>query len=78
MKAKIITDNPSLLLGFRLGGISGELISDKENISENFKRITRDQEVALIIFTKSCYDYVKEEIENFRLQFSRPLIVVLD
>ena len=78
MRAKIITDNSSLLLGFRLGGISGTLIKDKDEISKEFKKINREDDLALIIFSKSCYRQIEDEIRDFRENNTRPLIVVLD
>ncbi|MGO3019190.1 MAG: V-type ATP synthase subunit F [Anaerococcus sp.] len=78
MKAKIITDNNSLLLGFRLGGITGELITDKDLLPETFAKVSKEKDVALIILSKSTYDPIKEEIENFRERHTTPLIVVLD
>ncbi|MDU0946629.1 MAG: pyridoxal-phosphate dependent enzyme, partial [Anaerococcus vaginalis] len=43
MKAKIITNDISLLLGFRLGGIEG-VIAEKENeISENFQKLAKEK-----------------------------------
>lgn len=78
MKAKIITDNNSLLLGFRLGGITGELITDKDLLSETFAKFSKEKDVALIILSKSTYNPIKEEVENFREHHTTPLIVVLD
>lgn len=78
MKAKIITDNNSLLLGFRLGGITGELITDKDLLADSFLQVTKEKDLALIIFTKSTYDPIKETVENFRVHNTTPLIVVLD
>lgn len=78
MKAKIITDNNSLLLGFRLGGITGELITDKDLLLETFTQVSKEKDLALIIFTKSSYEPIKETVENFRQHHTTPLIVVLD
>ncbi|MDD7305950.1 MAG: V-type ATP synthase subunit F [Peptoniphilaceae bacterium] len=78
MKAKIITDNNSLLLGFRLGGITGELITDKTLLAETFYKFSKEKDLALIIFTKSSYNPISELVEDFREHHTTPLIVVLD
>ena len=78
MKAKIITNDLYFLLGFRLGGIEGKILEDKEEISNNFKNFTKEKDLALIIFSKDCYEKVKEEVENYRVENATPLVVVLD
>lgn len=78
MKAKLITDNKSLLLGFRLGGITGELVENEEDLGQTFNRLSKDKDLALIILSRSSYDPIKDEIEDFKLNNTRPLIVVLD
>lgn len=78
MKAKIITDNSSLLLGFRLGGIVGDLITDMEKVSTDFKEISKQEDLALIIISKNCYMKIEDDVEAFRQQNSTPLVVVLD
>jgi vacuolar-type H+-ATPase subunit F/Vma7 len=78
MKAKIITDNNSLLLGFRLGGIKGHLISEKNKLAETFLQVSKEKDLALIILTKSTYEPIKDLVEDFKLHNTSPLIVVLD
>ena len=67
MKAKIITNDISLLLGFRLGGIE-----------ENFQKLAKEKDLALIIFSKFCYEKIKKEVEDYRVDNATPLVVVLD
>ena len=51
MKAKVITNDLSFLLGFRLGGIDGLILENEEEISYNFKNFTKEKDLALIIFS---------------------------
>lgn len=78
MKANIITKDMSLLLGFRLGGIAGNLIENNDQILKDFNQYSKDKDQALVIFSKDCYDLVKDEVESFRQVKDKPLIVVLD
>lgn len=78
MKANIISKDMSLILGFRLGGIDGSLIEKNDQILKDFNRYCNDKDTALIIFSKDCYDLVKDEVESFRQVKDKPLIVVLD
>lgn len=78
MKANIISKDMSLVLGFRLGGIDGNLIENNDQILKDFIQYSNDRDTALIIFSRDCYDFIKEEVESFRQIKDRPLIVVLD
>lgn len=78
MKTKIITDSYDLLLGFRLGGIDGKFIDDNEDLSKVFKEFTSEDDVAIIIFSKSCFEKIEDEVEYFRKKNSIPLMVVID
>lgn len=78
MKAKVITNDLSFLLGFRLGGIDGSILENEEEISYNFKKFTKEKDLALIIFSKYCYEKIKDEVENYRVENATPLVVVLD
>ena len=78
MKAEVITKDESLLLGLRLGGIDGNLIKDNKEILKTFNDYSKDKENALIIFSKSSYEIVKNEVEEFRKNNTRPLVVVID
>lgn len=78
MRAKIITNDMSLLLGFRLGGIEGCIANEDEEISNNFQKFTKEKDLALIIFSKNCYEKIKEEVESYRSDNATPLVVVLD
>lgn len=78
MKANIISKDMSLILGFRLGGIDGSLIEKNDQILKDFNRYCNDKDIALIIFSKDCYDLVKDEVKSFRQIKDKPLIVVLD
>lgn len=78
MKAKIITNDISLLLGFRLGGIEGVIVEKENEISENFQKLAKEKDLALIIFSKFCYEKIKKEVEDYRVDNATPLVVVLD
>ncbi len=77
MKAKILTDSNSLLTMFRLGAIEGELISNS-NFEKTFNKSVDDQNLAILIITKSVYKKNNIKIDNFRKENSKPLIVIID
>ncbi|WP_296114015.1 V-type ATP synthase subunit F [uncultured Anaerococcus sp.] len=77
MKAKILTNSNSLLTMFRLGAIEGELVNSK-NFDEVFNNSVSDDNLAILIITKSVYKDNKMQIKNFRKDRSMPLIVIID
>lgn len=77
MKAKILTNSNSLLTMFRLGAIEGELVNSK-NFDEVFNYSVSDDNLAILIITKSVYKDNKMQIKNFRKDRSMPLIVIID
>ncbi|MDO4594329.1 MAG: V-type ATP synthase subunit F [Tissierellia bacterium] len=74
MKARVITSDESKLIGFRIAGIKGEKITNKESFIEFFKNCN-DDSIALIIITSELYDKYTHVIEEFRNEHEKPLIV---
>lgn len=77
MKAKILTDSNSLLTMFRLGAIEGELVSTN-NFEKVFDKSISDDNLAILIITRSVYQKNSNKIDNFRKDNSMPLIVTID
>ena len=77
MKAKILTDSNSLLTMFRLGAIEGELVSIN-NFEKVFDKSIDDENLAILIITRSVYQKNSFKIDNFRKDNSMPLIVTID
>lgn len=78
MKANIITKDMSLLLGSRLGGIDGKVIENNEDVLKAFNSYINDKDVALLIVSKDCYNLIRKEVDTFKQNRDKPLIVVLD
>lgn len=77
MKAKILTDSNSLLTMFRFGAIEGELVNPS-NFEKSFDNSVIDENLAILIVTKSVYGKNNVKIDNFRKNNSMPLIVIID
>lgn len=78
MRAKIISQDSSLIEGFRLGGIEGDLVNNKKETLYSFNKIVKEEGIALVIMTKKSYKTIEERVEEFRKESSLPLIVVID
>ncbi len=77
MKAKILTDSNSLLTMFRLGAIEASLVGD-QNFEEEFRNSYKDENLAILIITRSVYNNNKNRIDNYRRDYTMPLIVIID
>ena len=77
MKAKILTDSNSLLTMFRLGAIEASLV-DENNFEEEFRNSYTDENLAILIITRSVYNKNNNRIDNYRRDYTMPLIVIID
>lgn len=78
MKAKLISNDPSLNLMFRLGAIETEQVEDLSYSLEIFDKSVKDNELAVLILSKQVYNSISTRVENYRENESKPLIVVID
>lgn len=78
MKAKLISNDPSLNLMFRLGAIETEQVEDLNHSIDIFNKTVEDNELAVLILSKQVYDSISTRVENYRENESKPLIVVID
>ena len=78
MKAKILTNDPSLIVMFRLGSIEGKLVDNPDQMEEEFKKAIKDQDLAVLILTKTTKSWIKGQVKAHRQSQSVPLIVVID
>ena len=78
MKAKLISNDPSLNLMFRLGAIETEQVEDLSYSLEIFDKSVADNELAVLILSRPVYNHISARVENYRENESKPLIVVID
>ncbi|WP_394271182.1 V-type ATP synthase subunit F [Anaerococcus nagyae] len=78
MKAKILTNDPSLIVMFRLGSIEGKLVTETDEAYEDFKASLKDNDLAVLILTKTVESWIEEDVRTHRLSEGAPLIVVID
>lgn len=78
MKAKILTNDPSLIVMFRLGSIEGSLVSDPEEARDLFDESIHEDNLAVLIITKTVSSWIDKELKAYRESESVPLTVVID
>lgn len=78
MKAKLISNDPSLNLMFRLGGIEIEQVDRIEESLDKFKTSVKDDNLAVLILSRTIYNHISNDVDYYRENQSEPLIVVID
>ena len=78
MKAKLISKDPSLSLMFRIGAIETEQVDTINNSLKIFQKSIRDEYLAVLILSRSVYEDISTEVDEYRKNSSKPLIVVID
>lgn len=78
MKAKLISNDPSLNLMFRLGGIEIEQVDRIEESLDKFKTSVKDDNLAVLILSRTIYNHISKDVDYYRENQSKPLIVVID
>lgn len=75
MKLYLISDNIDTQMGLRLAGIEGVVINSKKEYQEVLKQVLLDEEIGILLLTSIAYDYGRDELDDMKLNLSRPLIV---
>lgn len=78
MKAKILTNDPSLIVMFRLGSIEGNLVTDPDEAENTFKASIKEDDLAVLILTTTINSWIEQEVKVHRESENAPLIVVID
>ena len=78
MKAKILTNDPSLIVMFRLGSIEGNLVTDPDEAENTFKASLKEDDLAVLILTTTINSWIEQEVKAHKESENAPLIVVID
>lgn len=77
MKVRLISDSNDTLIGLRLVGIEGTIAAEKEEIINEFKKLSEDKEVGLVLITEKVNALCEDFFTERKLSQSRPLITVI-
>lgn len=71
----LISDNHDTLVGMRLAGIDGVVVEGKEQLKKTLETVAEDENVGIILITEKLVPLAKEQINDIKLNRSRPLIL---
>ncbi len=75
MRCFLISDNIDTQMGMKLAGIDGVVVHEHDEVISALETAVNDETVAVVLMTKKLTDLCGNEIYDFKLNRSRPLIV---
>jgi len=75
MKSYLLTDNSDALVGMRLAGIRGEIITTKESLVKKIKEKMDDDVTGILIITTPVVNLAREEVMMAKLKSNETLII---
>ena len=75
MKFFLISDNLDSCTGFRLAGIEGVVVNNKEDLMKNIDMCFNDPNIGIILITEKLVALEYEKIYDLKLKQTKPLIV---
>lgn len=75
MESYLISDNEETLLGMKMAGVSGELLTENLEILDRIDELILDPKIGIIILTHKTKEKIEEEVMKRKLQSKETLIV---
>lgn len=77
MKIYCITDNQELEVGLKLAGCEAITLKEKTEIEKRINEITKNENIGILVISKSIYTELKEKIDKIRISHKLPLITII-
>lgn len=75
MKYYLISDNVDTLVGMRLAGIEGEVVTTAEEVEASIKRVLEDETVGILLITENLCIMCSDLVYEVKLNRPRPLLL---
>ena len=75
MRYFAIANDFDTLSGLRLAGIEGGIAGDRREMEALLERVSRDEQIAVLLVTRECAALCPETIAGMKLSARRPLVV---
>lgn len=75
MRSVMISQNPDLLTGMRLTGISGIQVADRNEFLDRLNACVANPSIGIIILTRDVMSLAESEVMELKLQSKEKLIV---
>lgn len=77
MVTYLITDDPKLLLGFRLQGALGVVVKDTQEALRAYKNCISNDTIGIVVLTDSLYQQMQDDVIRHIRTGKKPLTVTL-
>ena len=77
MKIYCITDNQELEVGLKLAGCEAITLKEKIEIEKKINEITKNENIGILVISKSIYTELKEKIDKIWISHKLPLITII-
>ena len=76
MRFYLIGDNEDTLVGMRLAGIDGVMVSNETDALQELNKAMKNvEQTAVVLITQNVVDMIPEIVYNLKMNCKRPLIV---
>lgn len=75
MRSYLITDDKDTMIGMRLAGIGGEMLTDPEAILKKIDALIEDPKIGIIMVTEGVMERAEEAIMQRKMRSNETLIV---
>ncbi|MBI9015044.1 MAG: V-type ATP synthase subunit F [Clostridiales bacterium] len=75
MESYLISDNEETLIGMKMAGISGELLTENHEILARIDELILDPKIGIVILTHKTKEKIEEEVMIRKLQSRETLII---
>ncbi len=77
MHSVLISDNRDSLIGMKMAGIDGYMVSNPEECWEITQKQLNDPNIGIVFLTEKAGDMIEEKLVRFREKSIYPLITII-
>lgn len=77
MRFYLICDDPDTLTGFRLAGVEGVIVRDRESAEKALSSALKMEDVAVLLISENAAAMTRQRVDELRVDVLRPLISII-
>lgn len=75
MRFFLLSDNVDTLVGFRLVGVEGVILHEREAFLDKLTEVLKNDEIGIILITTKLIELAPKVVSELKLRQAKPLIV---
>lgn len=77
MRCFVISDNTDTLIGFRLAGVEGKIVHEREEALSALREAMQDTDIAVVMLTEKITALIADAVQERKEQAALPLLVTV-